>query len=138
MQCSKDAVKQMIKINVIKSESHLDIEILNVKFYTGKLLANQNINFDIVKKCLENHDFSVKKHTSTDLLIETNGGLLIQLKESGSREWVKVGTMDNIDNIRKAYPSTQYEWGSSHYHTFQTVERVRVDGWNQGTRIWMP
>lgn len=67
----------MIKINVIKSESHLDIEILNVKFYTGKLLANQNINLDLAKKCLENHDFSVKKHTSTDLLIETNGGLLI-------------------------------------------------------------
>jgi hypothetical protein len=67
----------MIKINVIKSEGYLDIEILNVKFYTGKLLANLNINLDIVNKCLENHDFSVKKHTSTDLLIETTGGLLI-------------------------------------------------------------
>lgn len=139
MESAKDIAKQMItSIICIKSENYLDIEILCVNFYKGKVVSKPEINLDTVKKCIDNKDFSVKKHTSTNLEIELIGGLKISLAHCCCREWIQVGTMKNIDDIRKAYPSTHYELGSAHYHTWNTIERIRVDGWNRGKRIWMP
>ena len=134
-----DTTTQMITVLNVKEEpTHVTVELLLGHWYEGKVLAKPDLNLATVAKALQDKQFKATKVSSELLTLELVGGLIIQLTHCCSKHWVKVGTMKNIEKILKAYPSTHYEYGSTHYHTRNIVERVRIDGWNRGWRIWMP
>lgn len=112
--------------------------MLLVSWYEGKVLARSDMNLVSLANAIEKKSFKVLKHTLESLNIEVVGGVIVELVHCCAKHWRKVGTMKDIENILKAYPSTHFEYGSCHYHTRNIVERVRIDGWNRGRRIWMP
>ncbi len=60
----------------------------------------------------------------------------MELIHSCGKEWQKVGTFTDINEIIKKYPATKWQYGSMRYGYL--IDKINITTWNSGTRIFFP
>ena len=58
----------------------------------------------------------------------------LQSKQA-ARKWVRVGTLNDIEELVKTYHPTEYEYGVRFNHTLGCVHQLIFNSWNRGMRL---
>ena len=130
-----------------------------------KLFYSENIDLQTLKSQLDEQMYTVVTLTNEIIKIKTNGGVLITAERYEENEkileyiddnlkfnkkaftdflnsnnvnkiWVKVGKLEDLENIILNYPFTNYIYGMIYNN--RSIEEVVISTWNRGTRVFFP
>ncbi len=120
-------ITQDMKGEIINSQREMKESSINYVRDVTQTMKEEIINSQI--KIKESNISNVRDITQT-----IKGDIINCQKENSSKSWGKVGTLGEVEEIMKKYPTTEYTYGMNHNNS--NIEEVAIHTWNKGIRVF--